>query len=94
MLPFSQLEDRTDSAKLTGDESQGWQYLPATCVMLDWVRLNPGYFAVRADEAKEALWTGVVRLINALPQEGGARLLGTDLATALPEDVELRGYDL
>jgi hypothetical protein len=57
-----------------GDEAVGGRYLPATCVMLDWLRLaaaspSAGYLALRDDDAQHALWTGVARLLNALPAE-------------------------
>lgn len=59
-------------------ETAGGRYLPATCVMLDWLRLtaagpNAGYLALRDDDAQQALWTGVARLLNALPADPHVR---------------------
>lgn len=76
-------------------ETAGGRYLPATCAMLDWLRLtaagpNAGYLALRDDDAQQALWTGVARLLNALPADPQP-LSGTERSTALPEDVALRG---
>jgi hypothetical protein len=69
MYVYSQTEDA---------ETAGGRYLPATCVMLDWLRLtavgpNAGYLALHDDDAQQALWTGVARLLNALPVDPHVR---------------------
>eukprot|EP00976_Prorocentrum_cordatum_P098155 1191285-Prorocentrum_minimum.AAC.1 len=62
--------DATGERELSeqGEDQPGWRYLPAVCVLLEWMRLHSKYMQLLLDEeAATALWSDIVRLVMRLP---------------------------
>ena len=56
-----------DEAGAREEDALGWRYLPAVCVLLEWMRLHSQYMQLRDEEAATALWTDIVRLVRHKP---------------------------